>query len=846
MTPKQIDEDKIEAEIEREEKKRREKAQLGEETGVEGAEIVEEMEKSYIDYAMSVIVQRALPSVEDGLKPVHRRILYAMHSIGLDSSKPTKKSAAIVGEVLGKYHPHGDMAVYDALVRLAQEFSMRYPLVHGQGNFGSMDGDSPAAQRYTEAKLSKISNELLADIEKETVKMLPNYDNSTKEPETLPAKLPNLLLNGTTGIAVGMATNIPPHNLTEICDAIISYINKPEITINELCKIVTGPDFPTGCSIFGKGIKQMYETGKGKIIMRGNVKTEEKKGKPIIIITEIPYMVNKADLVKDIARLATEKKLTDVTDLRDESAKGKVRIVIELRKGTNPKYTINKLYKLTKLQSNFDANILALVGKQPRVLNLKQVLEEYVKYRKTIVTNRSKFELKKAEDRLEIVLGMLIALKQIDKIVELIKKSKTAKEAFEGLIKKFNFTNRQAKAILETRLQQLTSLEATKLKDEEKKLKETIAALKKILSSEKEVLNVIKKEVQQIRKDYGDERRTKIIKGVEEFTEKDLIEKKDVVVVLTNAGYVKRMDVKTYKEQKRGGSGVTGTGLKDEDFVKQLITCTTHDYLLFFTSRGRVYWLKANDIPAAERQSKGRSIANLLNLRDETIANIVALKDFEKDYLFFATKLGIVKKLPLKDLSRPRSTGVRAINLPIDNSDILINVKRVSENQEVLLITKKGQAIRFNSNEVRAMGRASYGVKGIELSKNDEVVSIEALPLNLKTTILTVTAKGYGKRSSLEDYRKTSRAGKGVINLKVTERTGNVVSSLSVDDKDSVIITTIKGMVIRTSMKQLRVMGRATQGVKIVKLKEGDKVADIVKVPREEEIPETEQKELNI
>ncbi len=834
MTPKKLDEKEIEEELGADEKKRREKDQIGEEKGVEGVEIVDEMEKSYIDYAMSVIVQRALPSVEDGLKPVHRRILYAMHSIGLEPSKPTKKSASVVGEVLGKYHPHGDVAVYDAMVRLAQEFSMRYPLVHGQGNFGSMDGDSPAAMRYTEAKLSKISQELLQDIEKDTVKMLPNFDNSTKEPDTLPAKLPNLLLNGTTGIAVGMATNIPPHNLTELCDAIVAYINKPKIEIDELAEIVTGPDFPTGAMITGEGIKEMYRTGKGKVVMRAKTTTEESKGKSSIVVTEIPYMVNKADLVKEIARLATEKKLPDVADLRDESSKKGVRIVVELKKGAPTKFTLNKLYKLTRLQTNFDANILALVGKEPRVLNLKEVISEYVKYRELIVTNRSKFELKKAEERLEIVFGLLLALKSIDEIVQFIKKSKDAREAHDGLMTRFKLSDRQAKAVLETRLQQLTSLEANKLKDEEKKLKETIEHLKKLLGSVQEIFGVIKREVQELKKNYGDDRRTRVIKKVDEISEKDLIEKKDVVIMTTNSGYIKRVDLRTYREQRRGGSGVTGAGLKDEDFVRKLITCSTHDYLLFFTSRGRVYWLKANDVPASERQSKGRSIANLLNLRDEAIANVMAIKDFDSGYLIFATRLGQVKKLTLKDVSKPRATGVRIMNLPADGSDVIINVRRVGDGEEVLLITKKGQAIRFNSDEVRAMGRASYGVKGIELGKGDEVVSIEALPKGEKTTILTITQKGYGKRSDLEEYRRTARAGKGIINLKTSVKTGEIISSLSVDSKDSVIATTTKGMVIRVSMKDMRVMGRATQGVRIVKLKEGDKVADVVKVPREE------------
>tara|TARA_Y100000310_G_scaffold343624_2_gene452147 strand:- start:674 stop:3193 length:2520 start_codon:yes stop_codon:yes gene_type:complete len=836
MTPKQIDEDNVEKQVDAEEKKRRVKSQIGDEKGVEAAEIVDEMEKAYIDYAMSVIVQRALPSVEDGLKPVHRRILYAMNSIGLDASKPTKKSATVVGEVLGKYHPHGDTAVYDSLVRMAQDFSLRYPLVKGQGNFGNVDGDRAAAMRYTECKLAKISTALLEDIEKETVVMKPNFDNSTKEPDTMPGKLPNLLMNGATGIAVGMATNIPPHNLSELADAIVARIENPKIDVDGLLDHVKGPDFPTGGVAMGPGIKDIYKTGKGRVIMRGKTVSEERKGKQRIIITEIPYMVNKSDLVKDIARLATEKKLPDISDLRDESSKGEIRVVIELKKGMDPKYTLNKMYKLTRLQSNFDANILALVGKQPRILTLLDVVNEYVKYRKIVVTKRSKFDLKKAEDRLEIVDGLLLALKNIDKIVAFIKKSKNAAEAHSGLMTSFKLTTRQSKAVLEMRLQQLTSLEGSKLSDEKKKLGDLIAFLKNILGSDKEILKVVKKEILEVKKDYGDARRTRIIKKVDEFKEKDLIEKKEVVVLLSNEGYIKRMDTKTYKEQRRGGSGVM-TGLKDEDFVRHLITCSTHDYLLFFTTRGRVYWQKANDVPASERQGKGRSIANLLNLRDEEIANVRAVKDFDSDYLIFGTKLGIVKKLPLKDLAKPRSTGVRVMNLPADGSDILINVRRVSDKQQILLITKKGQAIRFSSDEVRAMGRASYGVKGVDLSKGDEVVALEAIPIDSKTdvSILTITEKGYGKRSALDDYRKTGRGGKGVINLKTSDKTGRIVRSLSVNNKDSVIATTTKGMVLRTGMKDLRVMGRATQGVRVVRLKERDKVADVVKVPVVEE-----------
>lgn len=827
---KENGEDAAEEKIEKLEQERRAKTQIGNEKGVAGAEIVEEMEQSFIDYAMSVIVDRALPAVEDGLKPVHRRLLYAMHALGLDPSKPTMKSARIVGETMGKFHPHGNLALYDALVRMAQDFSLRYPLVHGQGNFGSLDGDSPAADRYTEAKLSKISAELLSDIEKETVKMIPNYDNSVEEPQTLPGLLPNLLLNGATGIAVGMATNIPPHNLTEICDAIISYINKPTITIDELCEIVTGPDFPTGGTVSGEGIKEMYRTGKGRLIMRGKSTTEEHKGRTSIIITEIPYMVNKADLVKQIATLATEKKLPDVSDLRDESAKGKVRIVIELKKDATSKFTLNKLYSLTRLQDSFDANMLALLDAKPRVLTLKEIVEAYVNYRTRIVTNRSQFELKKAEDRLEIVLGLLIALKKIDEIVEFIKRSENAQAAHDGLMKKFGLTTRQAKAVLETRLQQLTRLEDSKLKEEEKELKDTIAYLKKLLGSEQEILGVIKREVQELKKKYGDERRTQVLKRVAEISEKDLIEKKDVVVMLSEGGYIKRVDVKTYREQKRGGTGVSGADLKEEDFVRLMVTCSTHDYLLFFTTRGRVFWLKANDVPVAERQGRGKALANVIDLREEKVAHLMALKDLEHGYLMFATKLGMVKKLPLKDLSKPRTGGVRVINLPADGSDVVIDVRRVDDAQEVMLCTAKGQAVRFVADEVRPMSRASYGVKGAELGRGDEVVSMESLPKDGKTTLLTIAEKGFGKRSDLEEYRKTSRGAKGVINLSVSDKTGDIVRSLSVNDKDSVIVTTKQGMVIRTTMKDLRVMGRATQGVHVVKLKDGDRVVDLVKV----------------
>jgi DNA gyrase subunit A len=800
------------------------------ERGIINSEVSEEMKKAYLDYAMSVIVSRAIPSIEDGMKPVQRRILYSMHLMGLKPNTQTKKSARIVGDVIGKYHPHGDTAVYDAMVRMAQNFSLRYPLVYGQGNFGSIDGDPPAAYRYTEAKLGKISLELLQDLEKNTVKFVDNFDGSMKEPELLPGKLPALMLNGASGIAVGMATNIPPHNLGEVCDAIIAYIKKPEISFEELSEIINGPDFPTGGSITGD-IVELHKTGRGRLIVRGKVETEKIKNKEAIIITEIPYMLNKTDLVTQIANLVRDKKIKDISDLRDESSKGKIRIVLELKKEANPKFIINSLYKYTRLQDSFSVNFLALVGGQPKVLSLKDVLTQYVKHRKIIITNRTKYDLAKAKERQEIVEGLLIALKNIDEIISLIKKAKNTSEASEGLVKKFNLTTKQAKAVLETKLQQLTSLEVEKLKKEHEELEKSIKEYEKILGDINEVLRIIMKEVNELKKNYGDPRRTNILKSIKEIKEKDLVQDKEVVVTITDKGYVKRMDVQTYKEQKRGGRGVIGSGLATGDFVKQLVNCSTHDHLMFFTSRGRVLWLKSYEVPAAERYSKGKALVNLLGLKNETITNVISVKNFE-NFLFMATKKGVVKKISLNHFSKPRASGVRAINLPADNSDFLIGVDVIESGQEVCLATKKGIAIRFNSDEVRSMGRSSYGVTGIKLRKEDEVVSMEVLR---KKAILTITEKGYGKRTAVENYRKTARAGKGVINLKVSEKTGNVVTTVSVEDSDGIIITTAKGMAIRTTLDNIRVMGRAAQGVKIVKLQEGDKVTDLTKIPEQEE-----------
>ncbi|HUW43853.1 MAG TPA: DNA gyrase subunit A [Bacillota bacterium] len=793
--------------------------------GILNTEISGEMKKSYLDYAMSVIVSRAIPAIEDGLKPVQRRILYSMNLMGLKPGTQTKKSARIVGDVIGKYHPHGDTAVYEAMVRMAQYFSLRYPLVFGQGNFGSIDGDPPAAYRYTEARLMPISSELIQDIEKNTVKFTPNFDNSMQEPTLLPGKLPALLLNGASGIAVGMATNIPPHNLTEVCDAIIAYIKKPGITVEEITKIITGPDFPTGGYVSGD-MDELYRTGRGRLILRGKTTTETVRKKEAIVITEIPYMLNKSTLVSQIADMVQNKKLKGISDLRDESSKGKIRIVLELKKGTNSKFVINALYKYTRLQDSFNVNFLALVNGEPKILDIKTVLKEYVEYRKKIITNRTKFELNKAVERLEIVEGLLIALNKIDEVISFIKKSKTKTEALEGLIKKFSFTRKQAEAVLETKLQQLTSLEQDKLKKEQKGLKDQIKELEKILADINEVLKVIVKEVNELKKNYGDNRRTNVLQKIGEISEKDVVQKKEVVITITDKNYCKRMDVKSYREQRRGGKGVIGSNLATGDFVKQLITCSTHDYLMFFTSRGRVLWLKAYDIPETERYSKGRSLSNLLALKDEKVTSVISVGNFE-DFLFMATKNGVIKKISLEHFSKPRASGVKAINLPNDNSDVLINVSVVKKGEEVLLATKKGQAIRFNSGDVRDMGRASYGVTGIKMAKGDEVVSLEILR---SEAILTITEKGYGKRTAVKDYRKTARAGKGVINLKTTDKTGEIVTTISVNPKDSIIITTAKGMVIRTSLKNIRVMGRATQGVRIVRLAPGDSVTDLIQV----------------
>jgi DNA gyrase subunit A len=802
------------------------------------AEISSEMKEAYLNYAMSVIVARALPSAEDGLKPVHRRILWAMNEMGVHHNKQTKKSGRIVGDVMGKYHPHGDASIYDAMVRMAQDWSLRYPLVVGQGNFGSMDGDGAAASRYTEAKMQKISNEILIDVDKNTVEMMKNYDNTLEEPIIMPGKLPSLFLNGASGIAVGMATNIPPHNLNNTCDAIITYLDNPECEDKELIAAIKAPDFPTGGTVSGE-IKRIYTEGKGRLILDGKTIVEEAKGqkaKDKIIITEIPYQVNKAVLVEQIANLVRDKKFPDIADIRDESSKGKVRVVIELRKGSEPKFTLNRLYKYTQLRISFNANMLALANRVPKLLTLREYIKIYLGHRQIVIRKTKEFDLSKAEARLHIVEGLLVAQSNIDEVVRLIRAATSKTDAAIKLKAKYNLTDKQTEAILEMRLHQITSLEFDKLKNEEKSLRELIEKLMKILGNENLILKIIKKELEELKENYGDNRKTKITGGVAELEEEDLVDKKDVIITITEKGYIKRLDTEQYKEQKRGGKGVIGSDLTEDDFVKEILTCSTHDYILFFTDKGKVHWLKAYEAPASAKSTKGKAIINLLELKDEKITSVLAVKKFE-NFLVMATQKGIIKKIELSQFSSPRKGGIKAIKLA-ETEDTLIGVKPLKEKQQVLLVTKKGQAIRFNSSELRPMGRASYGVTGIKLDKKDKVVSLEVLPVgdSSKPSILTITQKGYGKRSEIEDYRLTGRAGKGVINMKLTDKTGSVVTSQSVIESDDIIVTTKKGIVIRTPIKNIRIMGRATQGVRIINLKEEDRVGDLVRVPIEETI----------
>ncbi len=802
---------------------------------IEPQPLTEEMSRSYLDYAMSVIVSRALPDVRDGMKPVHRRILYAMWSIGLKANAKFRKSATVVGEVLGKYHPHGDSAVYDSMVRLAQDFSLRYPLVRGQGNFGSLDGDSAAAMRYTEAKLSAISEEMLFDIDKDTVDFIPNFDGSQKEPRVLPSKLPNLLLNGTMGIAVGMSTNIPPHNLRELSAAINHLIDNPEATVDDLCQFVKGPDFPTGGIIYNeKEIKEAYATGKGGIVMRGKAEIEELKGEKFqIIISEIPYQVNKASLVEKIADLVHEKKLEGIRDLRDESDREKsVRIVVELKKDSYPKKVLNALYKMTDLQTTFHVNMLALVdGIQPKILNLKSVLEEYVKHREEIVRRRTQYELDKALDRAHILEGLAMALEDIDAIIKIIKQSKDRDDAKTNLIKRFKFSDRQAVAILEMKLQQLANLERLKVEEELKEKRKLIAELESILKSKTKILGIVKSELNELTEKYGDERRTQVmVRGIKDFSMEDLVPNEEAIVMMTRDGYIKRMPPDTFKQQERGGKGVIGLTTKEEDTIEFMFNTMTHSDILMFTTKGRVFQLKAYEIPVASRTAKGTPIVNFLQLlSEEKISSTLPLDKFAgAEYLFFATEQGVVKKVKLDAFSNVRRSGLIAIK--INSDDRLIWVKATSGTDDIHLITADGQSIRFNEKDVREMGRNAAGVRGIRLREKDIVVGIGVIPTDKerlkKYQVVTIMEKGFGKRSPLSLYKEQGRGGSGIRTAHVTDKTGKITNAFVLNsehmaDRDLVIISQ-HGQVIRLPFKQVNELGRDTQGVRLMRFKDAD------------------------
>ena len=798
--------------------------------------IEDEMKTSYINYAMSVIVGRALPDIRDGLKPVHRRILYAMFREGLLSNKKYSKAAGVVGEVIKKYHPHGDTAIYDAMVRMVQDFNMRYPLVDGQGNFGSIDGDPPAAYRYTEARLTKIAEEMLADIDKETVDFAPNFDETTEEPLVLPSKTPNLLINGSSGIAVGMATNIPPHNLSEIIDGLIMLLDNPKAAISDLMKVVKGPDFPTAGFIHGTGgIKDAFNTGRGSIQMRARaiVEINPKNDKESIIVTELPYQVNKARLIERIAELVRDKKIEGITDLRDESDKEGMRIVIELKKGAIAGVVLNQLYKHTSMQSTFGVIMLALVNNQPRVLNLKESLHYFVEHRKEVVIRRTRFDLRKAEERRHILEGLKIALDNIDAVIALIRKSKTPEEARTGLMEKFKLTQIQAQAILDMKLQKLTGLEREGIINEYKEILKIIEYLKSVLADEKLVKKLVKEELSEIKEKYGDERRTEIVPETKEITLEDMIASEEMVITISHSGYIKRNPLKLYRSQRRGGKGMIGMETKEEDFVEHLFVASTHDYLLFFTNNGKVYWLKVYEVPEAGRQAKGKAIINLLQLStDEKLTTILPVSKFEEGrYVVMCTKMGVIKKTALSAFSNPRAGGIIAVS--IDKGDSLVAAGLTDGKKEILIGTKKGLGIRFNEDDVRDMGRTARGVRGIDLQKGNEVVGMEIVKDN--STIMTIAENGFGKRTELDEYRLQSRGGKGIITIKTTERNGDVVGILQVSDDDEIMMITAHGKVIRLKLKSIRTIGRNTQGVRLFDLDKEDKIKDVALLAEKEE-----------
>ena len=808
---------------------------------IQERQFTEEVKKSFINYAMSVIVARALPDARDGLKPVQRRIVHGMNDLGATASSPYKKCARIIGEVMGKYHPHGDSSIYEALVRMAQDFSYRYMIVDGHGNFGSIDGDGAAAQRYTEARMSKISMELVRDINKNTVNFIPNYDGEEKEPEVLPARFPNLLVNGSTGIAVGMATNIPPHNLGETIDGVIALIDNPDITIDELMEKIKGPDFPTGAIILGNsGIKKAYETGKGIITVRSRAEIHEvKPGKSQIIVTEIPYMVNKARMIERIANLVKEKVLDGITDLRDESNREGIRIVIELRRDVNPNVLLNNLYKHTDLQTSYGINSLALVDGAPRILSLKEMLEVYLNHQREVIIRRTQFDLDKAEARVHILEGLKIALDNIDEIVQLLKKAKNDQEATEQLISRFKLTEIQAKAILEMRLRRLTGLEREKIESELKELEELIAELKSILASSEKVLAIIKEELTEIKNKYGDERRTSIdMSAIDYIEDESLIPVENIVVTLTNKGYIKRVTTETYRSQNRGGVGVKGMSTNEEDFVENMISMTTHDYLLFFTNKGKVYRIKGYEVPLYGRQSKGLPIINLLPIeKDEVVKVMLKVENEEQSrFIVFCTQNGVVKRTDIKEFDNIRKSGKIAITLR--DGDELIAAKKTSGNSEILIAASNGRMVRFDESEARVMGRSASGVKGIDI-ENGICVGCEVSDENQQ--ILVVTEKGYGKKTDLSEYRKTHRGSKGVKALNITDKNGNLVAFKTVHGDEDLMIMTNSGVIIRLPLEQVSTTGRVAQGVRLIHLKDDQMVSTVTTIQKEEENIESEE-----
>jgi DNA gyrase subunit A len=801
--------------------------------------IEEEMKTKYIDYSMSVIVSRALPDVRDGFKPVHRRVLFGMHELGIKSNTAYKKSARIVGEVLGKFHPHGDTSVYDAMVRMAQEWSLRYMMVDGQGNFGSVDGDNPAAMRYTEARMKKAAEDMLMDIDKDTIDWNDNFDDTLKEPSVLPARLPNLLLNGTTGIAVGMATNMPPHNLTEVIDGIISYIDKRgEIEVSDLMEFIKAPDFPTGGTIYGyDGVRSAFETGRGRIVVRGKVRFDENKGRERIIVEEIPYMVNKSNLIKQTADLVNSKKLDGISDIRDESDRNGMRIVYDLKRDAIPNIVLNKLYKYTSLQSSFSVNNIALVAGRPRLLNLKELIKYFVEHRHTVLIRKTQFELNQAEKRAHILEGLLIALDNLDAIIKLIRSSRTPEDARNGLINNFDLSEIQSKAILELRLQKLTGLEMDKIKAEHAEIMKRIERFKEILSDEDLRFTLLTDDFKEVKEKYGDERRSNIEFSSSEVSIEDMIPNDEVLITISHLGYIKRTTLSEYRSQGRGGVGSKGATTRDEDFVEEMVMANNHDYMLFFTEQGRCFWLKVYEIPEGSKISKGRAIQNIINLpKDDKVMAYINTKDLKDEeyinshYIMMCTKKGVVKKTSLEAYSRPRTNGINAIT--IREGDQLLEAKMTTGNSHIMMAVKSGKAIHFEEEKVRSMGRTAAGVRGIRLaSDSDEVVGMICIE-DVNTSVLVVAENGYGKRSAVEDYRITNRGGKGVKTINITEKTGQLISLKNVSDEDDLMVINKSGITIRIGVDTLRVMGRATQGVKLIRLKDEDSIASVAKVSK--------------